>query len=160
MDQDQTLNSDDLLASVCLFLEGDRAQRFIIGFLFGMSFFLIDAGAAEVLQARNEVCLESLSGFRLAPDPNEVCMSEFSFFLTRGLSRGVIGTLNPSTSPFIAWSVMAVLYGLLGGGFSQLSQRVAIAGFLIVFLLLLMVTMSVDFMSQFIILNPGNQPGN
>ncbi len=155
MDQDQTLNSEDLLSSVRLFLEGDRAQRFIIGFLFGMSFILIVAGVAEVLQARNEVCLESLSGFRLAPDPNEVCMSEFSFFFTRGLSRGVIGTLNPSTSPFVAWSVMAVLYGLLGGGFAQLPQRVAIAGFLIVFLLLLIVTMSVDFMSQFIILNPG-----
>ncbi len=155
MDQDQTLNSEDLLASVRLFLQGDRAQRFIIGFLFGMSFILIVAGVAEVLLARNEVCLESLSGFRLAPDPNEVCMSEFSFFLTRGLSRGAIGTLNLSSSPFIAWSVMAVLYGLLGGGLAQLSPRVAIAGFLIVFLLLLMVFMSVDYMSQFIILNPG-----
>ncbi len=154
MDQDQTLDSEDLFGSVRLFLEGDRAQRFIIGFLFGMSFFLVVAGVAEVLQARNEVCLESLSGFRLAPDPNEVCMSEFIFFLTRSLSQGAIGILNPSTSPFIAWTVMALFFGLLGGGFAQLPLRVAIAGFLVVFVLLLMVFMSVDYMSQFIILSP------
>jgi hypothetical protein len=155
MDQDQTLESEDLLASVRVFFEGDRAQRFIIGFLFGMSFFLIVAGVAEVLLARNEVCLETLSGFRLAPDPNEICMSEFSFFLTRGLSRGVIGTLSPSNSQFIAWTVMALFFGLLGGGFAQLQVRWAIVGFLVVFVLLLAVSMSVDYMSQFIILNPG-----
>ena len=154
MDQDQTLNSEDLLASTRLFLSGDRAQRFIIGFLFGMSFFLVVAGVAQVLLARNEVCLESLSGFRLAPNPNEACMSEFGFFLARGLSRGAIGILSPSASPFIGWLVMAVIFGLIGGAFAQLSLRVAIAGFLVVFLLLLMVFMAIDYMSQFIIFNP------
>jgi len=154
MDQDQSLNSDDLLSSTRLFLSSDRAQRFIIGFLFGMSFSLVVAGVAEVLLARNEVCLETLSAFRLAPNPNEICMSELGFFLARGLSQGPIGILIPSTSPFIVWSVMALFFGLLGGGFAQLSPRVAIAGFLVVFLVLLMVFVSVDFMSQFIILNP------
>ena len=154
MDQEQTLNSDDLLSSAKNFIASDRAQRFIIGFLFGMSFFLVVAGVAEVLLARNEVCLGSLSGFRLAPNPNEVCMSEFGFFMARGLSRGAFGILSPSTSPFVIWTAMALFFGLLGGGFAQLSLRVGIAGFLIVFVLLLMVFTGVDYMSQFIILNP------
>lgn len=151
MDQDQTINSEDLLSSVRLVLLGDRAQRFLIGFLFGAAFFLIGAGLAEVFLARNETCLDTLSDFRLAPDPNEVCMSEFSFFLARRMSRGPFGTLNSSTSQFIAWPAMAVLFGLIGGGFAQLSWRAGIAGFLIVFVILLMAFMSVDFMSQFIV---------
>ena len=118
-----------------------------------MAFFLIAAGLSEVLLARNEVCLESLSEFRLAPDPNEVCMSEFMNFLMRSMSRGVIGILSPSTSTFIAWPAMAVVYGLIGGGFAQLSLRWAIVGFLIVQIILLSVFMSVDYISQFIVLD-------
>ncbi len=151
MDQDQTLQSEDLLTSLRTFVSGDRPQRFLIGFLFAVAFFLVAAGLAEVLLARNEVCLESLSDFRLAPDPNEYCMSEFSFFLARGMSRGPFGTLSPSTSPFIAWPIMAVFFGLMGGGFAQLSLRAGIAGFLIVLVVLLMAFMSVDFMAQFIV---------
>ncbi len=153
MDQDQTLASEDLLTSLRSFLTDDRTQRFLIGFLFAMAFFLIEAGVAEVLLARNETCLASLSEFRLAPDPNEVCMSEFEFFLARSLSRGAIGTLSPGTSAFIAWPIMAVLYGLIGGGFAQLSLRAAIGGFLIVHVILLMAFISVDYISQFIVFN-------
>ncbi|MFV1859110.1 MAG: hypothetical protein ACC647_07140 [Anaerolineales bacterium] len=153
MDQDQTLESEDLLNSLRSFLSDDRVQRFLIGFLFAMAFFLIEAGVAEVLLARNEVCLETLAEFRLAPAPGEVCMSEFEFFLARGLSQGAIGTLSPSTSAFIIWPIMAVLYGLIGGGFAQLSLRAAIAGFLIVQVILLMAFMSVDYISQFIVFN-------
>jgi len=153
MDQEQTLDTENLIASLRIFLSGERAQRFLIGFLFGMAFFFIAAGLAEVLLARNETCLESLSDFRIAPDPNEYCMSEFSFFLARGMSRGPFGTLSPSTSPFIAWPVMAVIFGLLGGGFAQLPWRVGIAGFLVVLVFLLMAIMSVDFMSQFIVID-------
>ncbi len=153
MDPDQTLESEDLLNSLRSFLSDDRSQRFLIGFLFAMAFFLIEAGLAEVLLARNEVCLETLSEFRLAPDPSEVCMSEFEFFLARGLSRGAIGTLSPSTSAFIVWPVIAVFYGLIGGGFAQLSLRAAIGGFLIVQVILLMAFISVDYISQFIVFN-------
>ena len=152
MDQDQTFESEDILETLRSFLSGDRAQRFLIGFLFGMAFFFVAAGLAEVLLARNEVCLESLSDFRITPDPNEYCMSEFSFFLARGISRGPFGTLSPSTSPFIAWPVMAMILGLLGGGFAQLPRRIGIAGFLVVVVVLLMAFMSVDFMSQFIVI--------
>ncbi|GMR11483.1 MAG: hypothetical protein BMS9Abin28_2316 [Anaerolineae bacterium] len=153
MGQDQILDSEDLLTSLRSFLSDDRSQRFLIGFLFAMAFFMIEAGVAEVLLARNEICLEALSEYRLAPDPNEVCMSEFEFFLARSLSRGAIGTLSPSTSAFVAWPIIAVLYGLIGGGFAQLSLRAAIGGFLIVHVILLMAFMSVDYMSQFIIFN-------
>ncbi|MCZ6530933.1 MAG: hypothetical protein O6949_11490 [Chloroflexi bacterium] len=153
MDQDQTLESEDPLNSQRLFQSDDRPQRFLIGFLFAMAFFLIEAGVAEVLLARNEACLATLSEFRLAPDPGEVCMSEFEFFLARGLSRGVIGTLSPATSGFIAWPIIAVLYGLIGGGFAQLSLRAAIGGYLIVHVMLLMAFISVDYISQFIVFN-------
>jgi len=151
MDPDQALESEDLLTSLGSFLSDDRSQRFLIGFLFAMAFFLIEAGVAELLLARNETCLASLSEFRLAPDPNVVCMSEFEIFLARGLSRGPIGTLSPATSAFIAWPIIAVLYGLMGGGFAQLSLRPAIGGFLIVHFILLMAFVSVDYISQFIV---------
>ena len=153
MDQDQALDPEDLLTSVRSFLSDDRPQRFLVGFFFAMAFFLIEAGVAEVLLARNEVCLQTLSGFRLAPDPNQICMSEFEFFFARSLSQGAIGSLSPGTSPFIAWPIMAVLYGLIGGGFAQLSLRAAIAGFLIVHVILLMGFMSIDYISQFIVFN-------
>ncbi len=151
MDQEQTLDTENLIASLRIFLSGDGPQRFLIGFLFGMAFFFVAAGLAEVLLARNEVCLESLKDFRIAPNPSEICMSEFSFFLARGMSRGPFGTLSPTTSPFIAWAIMALLFGAMGGGFAQLSWRVGIAGFLIVVVVLLMAFMSVDFISQFIV---------
>ena len=95
MEQDQTLDSQELLRPPRASPSGERLQRFLIGFLFAMAFFLIEAGIAEVLLARNEVCLQNLSDFRLSPDPNRVCMSEFEFFLARGRSRGAIGTLSP-----------------------------------------------------------------
>ena len=149
--ESEKVDSEDLLASARLFFSDDRPQRFVIGFLFGMAFFFVTAGLAEVLLARNEACIQALADFRLAPDPNEVCMSEFEFFLARGMSRGMIGILSPETSVFIAWPAMAILFGLLGGGLAQLPLRVAIVGFVIVYVLLLMAFMSVDFMSQFIV---------
>jgi len=160
MEQNQAFESREMLRSSRAFLSHERSQRFLIGFLFAVAFFLIEAGAAEVLLARNEVCLESLSDFRLSPDPNEACMSEFEFFLARGLSRGAFGTLSPETSTFVAWPILAVFYGLVGGGFAQLPLRAAIGGFLIVHLILLMAFMAVDYMSQFIILELTNpDPG-
>ena len=78
-------------------------------------------------------------------------MSEFEFYLTRGMSRGLIGTFSPDTSNFVAWPTMAVLFGLLGGGLAQLSLRTAIVGFGFVYILLLMAFMGVDYISQFIV---------
>lgn len=153
MEQDQTLESQELLRSPRASLSRERTQRFLIGFLFAMAFFLIEAGIAEILLARNEACLQTISDFRLSPDPSRVCMSEFEFFLARGLSRGAIGTLSPETSAFIVWPILAIFYGLVGGGLAQFPLRAAIGGFLLVHILLLMAFMAVDFMSQFIILD-------
>ncbi|MFQ5943599.1 MAG: hypothetical protein ACE5JF_08605 [Anaerolineales bacterium] len=153
MTQDQTIDSADLLASLRSFLSDDRPQRFIIGFLFAASLILIEAGLAEVLLARNEACLANLESFRLAPDPYEACMSEFGIFLARSMSQGLIGTLNPEISAFAAWFILALLYGFIGGGLAQLPVRWAIAAFLIVHVILLMVSMSLGYLSQFIILD-------
>ena len=150
--ESRATESEDLLTSARQFLSDDRPQRFVIGFLFGMAFFFITAGLAEVLLARNESCIAQLSDFRLAPNPNEVCMSEFEFYLARGMSRGIMGIFSPETSVFVAWPAMAIFFGLLGGGLAQLPLRAAIIGFAIVYVLLLMAFMSVDFMSQFIVL--------
>ena len=129
----------------------DRLWLFLIGFLIASAFFLVEAGAAEIMQARRAACLEGLANFRLAPDPNEACMSEFQYFLTNAMSRGLFTVVGPDPAPMLAWPVMAVLYGLLGGAVAQMRPTHAVGVYLGAHLMLLMVLMSVDFLSQFIV---------
>ena len=126
-------------------------RLFLIGFLFASAFFFIEAGSAEIMQARRDACVDGLASFRLAPDPNQACMSEFQFFLTKALSRGLFAAMDPEPPGMLAWPVMSALYGLLGGAVAQMRPPHAIGVFLGAHLMLLMVLMSVDFLSQFIV---------
>jgi hypothetical protein len=129
-------------------INGDRLQRFLIGFLFALSFYLVEAGLAEILLARNAACLESLTQFRLAPDPFEVCMSELGYFAARSVSRGFIG---PAAPALITWPVMGIFYAMLGGGLAQFKLRRAIAGFVILQIVMVAVLTSIGYLSQFIV---------
>lgn len=125
-----------------------RIERFMIGFLFALSFYLIEAGLAEVLLARNAACIESLTQYRLAPNPFEVCMSELGLFATHSVSRGFFG---PDAPGIIAWPVMGMLYALAGGGLAQLSLRRAIAAFLVLQTIVVAIFTAVGYLSQFIV---------
>ena len=150
-DRRSLTDTEDQLASLRSFIAEDRVQLFLIGFLAAIAFFLVEAGIAEVLLSRNESCIEALSSFRLSPDPNQACMSEFGYHLVRALSIGPASTFSLEASNLLIWPLLAVTYGLVGGGFAQLSLRNAIGGYAILHLILLMVFTSTGYISQFIV---------
>ena len=129
----------------------DPLGVFVIGFLLAASFFLIEAGAAEVMLAQRADCVEKLGRLRLAPSPEQACMSEFQYFLARAVSRGVFAAADPQPSGAIAWPLMAGLYGLIGGALARLKPTRGVGVYLGVHLAMLMVLMSLDFLSQFIV---------
>ena len=134
-----------------VWLAREPLRVFAIGFLLAAAFFLIEAGAAEIVLARRSDCVEQLGRMRLAPNPEQACMSEFQFFLARAVSRGVFVSADPEPSGAIAWPLMAGLYGLMGGALARMKPTRGIGVYLGVHLALLMVLMSLDFLSQFIV---------
>ena len=149
-----TINQDELRIANLVTVNGPAAnqlQLFAIGFLLAAAFFLVEAGAAEILLARRSDCIEQLSRLRLAPSPEQACMSEFQYFLARAVSRGVFASADPEPSGAIAWPLMAGLYGLMGGALARMRPTRGIGVYLGVHLALLMVLMSLDFLSQFIV---------
>lgn len=145
-DEDQKLAG--IAADLKPVINRSRIERFLIGFLFALAFYLIEAGLAEILLARNAACLESLNQYRLAPNPFEVCMSELGLFATHSVSRGFFG---PDAPGIIAWPVMGLLYALAGGGLAQLSLRQAVAAFLILQTIIVAIFTAIGYLSQFIV---------
>lgn len=129
-------------------LDSDQLQRFLIGFLLAAAFFFVEAGVAEILLARNASCLESLARLRLAPDPNELCMSEFGFHLAGSVSRAMFDAEAPR---LLVWPLLGVAYGLIGGALAQLSLRRAVVAYLMLHLLLLAGFTSFGYLAQFIV---------
>ncbi len=129
----------------------DPLLVFAIGFLLAAAFFLIEAGAAEIVLARRSDCVEQLGRMRIAANPEQACMSEFQFFLARAVSRGVFVSADPEPSGAIAWPLMAGLYGLMGGALARMKPTRGIGVYLGVHVAVLMVLMSLDFLSQFIV---------
>jgi hypothetical protein len=132
-------------------IASEPLRVFAIGFLLAAAFFLVEAGAAEIVLARRSDCVEQLGRMRLAPNPEQACMSEFQFFLARAVSRGVFVSADPEPSGAIAWPLMAGLYGLMGGALARMKPTRGIGVYLGVHLALLMVLMSLDFLSRFIV---------
>lgn len=132
-------------------LASDSVRLFGIGFLLAASFFLIEAGAAEVMLARRSDCVEQLGRMRLAPNPEQACMSEFQYFLARAVSRGVFVPADPEPPGAVVWPLMAGMYGLIGGALARLEPTRGVGVYFGIHLALLMVLMSLDFLSQFIV---------
>lgn len=131
-----------------IMLDPERLRRFLVGFLLAAAFFLVEAGVAEIALARNAACVDSLARFRLAPNPEQYCMSELGRQVAASVSRAAFDGETPQV---LVWGLLAIGYGLLGGAFGQLSPRRALAGYLIVHLLLLIGFTSVGYLSQFIV---------
>jgi len=133
----------------------DSLRRALIGFLLAAALSLIEAGWGEIAQARHQTCLESLGELRLAPDPRELCGSEFQIYLAESVTTGLVGLLRPEVPEALAWFVMAGLYGLAGAGLAQLRPRQAVLGFLIAHAVLLAILVAANYLSQFIVTSPG-----
>jgi hypothetical protein len=129
----------------------DSVRVFLVGFLLAAAFFLVEAGLAEIALARRAECVEQLSRLRLAPAVEQACMPEFEYFLARSLSRGFFAPAESATSGPAAWLLMASAYGLLGGVVARMKSWHGVGIYLGVHLALIMVLMSVDFLSRFIV---------
>ena len=129
----------------------DSLQRALIGFLLAAALFLVEAGWGEIFLATNQTCVATLRGIRLAPDPSEVCGSEFQIHLAASFSTGLVGLFRPEAPSAVAWIAMGMLYGLAGAGFAQLKPRHAVVGYLIAHSVLVMGLVAANYLSQFIV---------
>ena len=129
----------------------DSLQRALIGFLLAAALFLVEAGWGEIFLATNQTCVATLRGIRLAPDPSEVCGSEFQIHLAASFSTGLVGLFQPEAPSAVAWIAMGMLYGLAGAGFAQLKPRQAVVGYLVSHAVLTMGLVAANYLSQFIV---------
>ena len=129
----------------------DSLQRALIGFLLAAALFLVEAGWGEIFLATNQTCVATLRGIRLAPDPSEVCGSEFQIHLAASFSTGLVGLFRPEPPSAVAWIAMGMLYGLAGAGFAQLKPRQAVVGYLVSHAVLTMGLVAANYLSQFIV---------
>ena len=129
----------------------DSLQRALIGFLLAAALFLVEAGWGEIFLATNQTCVATLRGIRLAPDPSEVCGSEFQIHLAASFSTGLVGLFRPEAPSAVAWIAMGMLYGLAGAGFAQLKPRQAVVGYLVSHAVLTMGLVAANYLSQFIV---------
>lgn len=123
----------------------------MIGFLLAAALFLVEAGWGEITLARSEACAQSLRGLRMAPDPREACASEFTLYLSESLSTGLVGVFAPEAPRAVAWLAMLLLYGLAGAGLAQLRLRPALIGYLVGHVVLVMLLVGANYLSQFIV---------
>jgi hypothetical protein len=132
-------------------LKLDQTQKtFLIGALLAMAFFFIAAGIAEIAIAMDQECRDSVAAVRLSPDPFTVCLPEWKHYGLRAVSRGVVWTISPETTPIFGWLVMSLIYAVLGGICAQAFGRRGIIAFLGIFLALIALLAGLGFMKTFI----------
>ena len=127
-----------------------RTKVFVLGALLAAAFFLIEAGIAEILIAMDQECRASIASVRLAPDPFQVCATEWQWYLVRALSRGVVWVINQDSTPFIGWITMGLIYSFVGGASAQTFRGRGVVGFLIVQIGMVAALMGLGYFRQFI----------
>lgn len=127
-----------------------RTKVFVLGALLAAALFLIEAGIAEILIAMDQDCRASISSVRLAPDPFQVCASEWQWYLVRALSRGIVWIFNQDSAPFIGWITMGLIYSLVGGMSAQAFKGRGVVAFLIAQVGIVAALMGLGYFRQFI----------
>jgi len=127
-----------------------RAKIFLIGALLAAAVFLIEAGVAEILIAMDQECRASIASIRLAPDPFDVCASEWQWYLMRAMSRGIAWVINLDSAPIIGWLTMGLVYALIGGSVAQMFRGRGFVVFLIAQVGLVAALMGLGYFRQFI----------
>lgn len=127
-----------------------RTKVFVLGALLAAALFLIEAGIAEILIAMDQDCRASISTVRLAPDPFQVCASEWQWYLVRALSRGIVWIFNQDSAPFIGWITMGLIYSLVGGMSAQAFKGRGVVAFLIAQVGIVAALMGLGYFRQFI----------
>jgi hypothetical protein len=125
-------------------------QVVLIGALLSISIFLFEAGAAEILLARDTQCRQIIEGVRLPPDPADYCMAEWQTLMLGSASRGIVGLLFPAAGQALAWLTMAAVYAGIGAACSQLSQKWAVVVFIFLNISLIALVAGLGFLSRYI----------
>lgn len=125
-------------------------QRFLVGALFAVAFFLVEAGIAEILLANNARCEAMVSGMRLRFGLEDVCTPDWVVYMLDALSRGIVGLFFPGAPAFLAWLTMGGFYAMAGGGCGQLSPRWGVAVYLAGHISLISLLAGLGYISQFI----------
>ena len=124
--------------------------RFILGAVFALSLFLVEAGVAEILIGKDITCREALGRMRLAPDVFTICQPEWEWFMLRALARGWPWLVEASSPAAIGWVVMGVYYAVLGGMAQQISRRLGWVIFLCMQLATVALVAGLGYIRQFI----------
>lgn len=107
-----------------------RLMRFFMGLFLAASLIMIEIGVAEILIGKDEVCRQSVSGGRIAIDPNKACSPEAVQHILAAFSKGPFAATRAEVSPVLAWVITAGVYGLIGGIMAQFASRRVILIFL------------------------------
>lgn len=127
-----------------------QLQRVLVGALLAVSVFLIEVGASEILLARYNQCRSLLLKQRLYIDPFGVCLQEWQHLMLEAATGGVLGLFRPEANALAAWSVMLVLYALVGGVVARLPLRWALGLFFAVNIASIALLAGFSYLSRFI----------
>jgi hypothetical protein len=133
-------------------------ERFLVGALLALAIFFIEAGAAEVLLARNTQCEVLAGNTRMGFRVQNMCLSEWVVQMFEVASRGALGIFRPEASPLTAWLLMGGLYAIVGGMCGQLSARWGIAIYLALNMAVISLLAGLGYMSQFIVFSSSFSP--
>ncbi len=122
----------------------------MVGALFAVAFFLVEAGIAEILLAQNAQCESMVSNMRLRYGLQDVCTPEWAVYMLGALSRGIVGLINPEAPALLAWLTMGGIYAMVGGGCGQISPRWGVAIYLAGHIALVALLAGLGYISQFI----------
>lgn len=102
-------------------------RRMVAAGMLGAAVFLIEAGAVELTLRADRMCQEvRAASWSFNP---RGCQSEELTWVLRGLSRGLVGALQPEISPFLGVATMAVAMGLLAALLGMLPARRAVPSY-------------------------------
>lgn len=100
-------------------------DRFVLGAMLALALFLVEAGSAEVVLARDADCRAHEPPTRFGSIRQSVCLGpgEVAFLhsLSRGVDRPFASEVDPSL-PWAAWVLNGALYAVLGGLSAQLPR--------------------------------------
>jgi hypothetical protein len=127
-----------------------RLRAIIIGALLAVAVYLIEAGTAEILLARDNQCRAQVLNQRLFLDPYSVCMPEWQQLMFQATTRGIVGLVRPEAPAFAAWLVMIALFAGLGGFCAQLPTRWALGLYFVLNMWSIALLAGLMYLSKFI----------
>jgi hypothetical protein len=123
-----------------------RLDRFLVGALLAAGLFLIEAGVADVLIAREMACRTEIDLLRWGQDLGELCTPAWVLPILSALSRGALDFQGSGGSISTLWFATGGFYALLGGLCGQIAAKWGAAIFLLIQLSSLAVITALGFL--------------